>query len=129
MESVTGHSVGDGLIVLALAGTVIAYWYFRHVERQRRLEVLHQERLAAMERGIPLPELPLDSPPLPRLHDPRTVLIHGVVWSALSLGGILAAYLSGAQWRGQDLWPLALPTLFLGVGLLLYNALASHATR
>lgn len=128
MESVTGHSVGDGLIVLALAGTVIAYWYFRHVERQRRLEVVHQERLAAMERGIPLPELPLDPAPMPQ-QDPRAVLIHGVVWAALGLGGMLAAHLVDAQWDGRVLWPLLLPPFFLGVGLLLYYALASHRSR
>jgi hypothetical protein len=33
-----GHTVGDGLIVLALAAAGIAYMYFKHRERQRRLE-------------------------------------------------------------------------------------------
>jgi len=28
-----GHSVGDGLIMAALAGALVAYLYFRHVER------------------------------------------------------------------------------------------------
>ena len=55
-----GHSVGDGLIMAALAGALVAYFYFRHVERRRRLEIIHQERVAAMDNGIPLPELPLD---------------------------------------------------------------------
>ncbi len=53
-----GHSVGDGLIVAALAAVAVAYLYFRHVGRQRRLEIVHQERLAAMENGIPVPGLP-----------------------------------------------------------------------
>ena len=46
-----GHSLGDGIIVAALAGALVAYLYFKHVERQRRLEIVHQERLAAMEKG------------------------------------------------------------------------------
>jgi hypothetical protein len=44
-----GHSVGDGIIVASLAAAIISYLYFKHVERKRRLEVVHQERLVAME--------------------------------------------------------------------------------
>ena len=57
--------LGDGLIVASLAAAFVAYCYFKHVERRRRLELVHQERLAAMDKGIPLPELPLDPPRLP----------------------------------------------------------------
>lgn len=126
MDTVAGHSLGDGIIVLALAGVVIAYWYFRHVEGRRRLEVIHQERLAAMEKGIPLPELPpLEPPAASRAQDPRVLLLHGLVWLALGLGGTIAVYLVDAQWNGRALWPLPLPTVFLGLGLVLYYALAS----
>ena len=124
-----GHSLGDGIIVLALAGVVIAYWYFRHVERQRRLELIHQERLAAMDKGIPLPELPIDPPPTPKVSDPRAVLIHGVVWTALGLGLMLGAYLALPTWNGRTVWPLLLPPVFLGLGLMLYYALASNRAR
>ena len=48
--------------VVALAAIAIAYLYFKHRERQRRLEVIHQERVAAMDKGIPLPELAIDPP-------------------------------------------------------------------
>ena len=57
-----GHSFGDGVIVAAIAAALVAYLYFQHVERRRRLEIVHQERLAAMDKGIPLPEFPLDPP-------------------------------------------------------------------
>jgi hypothetical protein len=59
----------------------VAYLYFKHVERRRRLEIVHQERLAAMEKGIPLPELPLDPPRVPKPPDPGAPLIHGMVWT------------------------------------------------
>ena len=81
-----GHTVGDGVIVTALAAAVVAYLYSRHIERRRRLEIVHQERLVAMEKGIPLPELPLDPPKVPTPPDPRATLIHGIVWSALGGG-------------------------------------------
>jgi hypothetical protein len=128
-ETDMGHSLGDGLIVLALAGALVAYWYFRHVERQRRLELAHQERLVAMEKGIPLLELPIDPPSAPRARDPHAVLIHGIVWLAFGVGGMGAAYLTMLRWNGQAIWPLLLPPVLLGVGLVLYFVLASNRTR
>ncbi len=124
-----GHSVGDGMIVFALAAAVVAYLYFKHVERQRRLEVVHQERLVAMEKGIPLPELPLDPPSVPKPPDPRATLIHGLVWSALGFGAVVALLLMGPLPNAMVLWPLPLPLLFLGIGLILYYALASDRPR
>ena len=124
-----GHTVGDGIIVAALAAALVAYLYFRHIERQRRLEIVHQERLAAMERGIPLPELPLDPPRVPTPPDPRAPLIHGIVWSALGGGGMLALRLIGWQPNALVLWPLPLPIALLGIGLILYYALASERAR
>jgi Domain of unknown function (DUF6249) len=123
-----GHSLGDALIVAALAAAVVAYLYFKHVERRRRLEIVHQERLAAMEKGIPLPELPLDPPRVPKPPDPRETLLHGIVWTALGGGALLALQLIVPQ-ANTALWPLALPLLFLGVGLILYYALASDRAR
>jgi len=84
-----GHSIGDGIIVVALAAALVAWLYFRHMERRRRLEIIHQERMAAMDKGIPLPELPLDPPRVPRPRDPREPLVHGIVWTALG-GGVVA---------------------------------------
>ena len=124
-----GHTVGDGIIVATLAAAFVAYLYFRHIGRQRRLEIVHQERLAAMEKGIPLPEFPLDPPRVPTQPDPRAPLIHGIVWSALGGGAMLALRLIGPQPNAPVLWPLPLPIAFLGIGLMLYYALASNRTR
>jgi hypothetical protein len=124
-----GHSFGDGIIVAALAAAFVAYLYFRHVERQRRLEIVHEERLAAMEKGIPLPELPLDPPRVRKPPDPRAPLIHGIVWSALGGGAMLALRWIGPQPNAPVLWPLPLPLALLGIGLMLYYALASDRAR
>jgi hypothetical protein len=122
-----GYSIGDGIIVASLAAAFVAYLYFKHVERRRRLELVHQERLAAMEKGIPLPELPLDPLKVPQPPDPRAPLIHGIVWSALGVGAM--ATLRLLRPLPDGLWPLPLPMLFLGIGLLLYYALASERAR
>jgi hypothetical protein len=127
-----GHSIGDAIIVVAIAGAIFGYYYLKSRERQRRLEVIHQERLAAMDKGIPLPELPLDPLKVPKAPDPRAVLIHGIVWTALGGGAMLALRLMGSTgpWpNAHVMWPLPLPLLLLGIGLMLYYALASQRPR
>jgi hypothetical protein len=124
-----GNSVGDSIIVAALASAFVAYLHFRHSGRQRRLEIVHQERLAAMEKGIPLPEFPLDPPRVRTPPDPRAPLLHGIVWSALGGGAMLALRLIGPQPNAPVLWPLPLPLALLGIGLMLYYALASDRAR
>lgn len=124
-----GHSLGDGVIVAALAAAVVAYLYFRHQSRLRRLEIIHQERLAAMDKGIPLPELPLDPATVPTPPDPRAPLLHGIVWTALGTGGVAALLVVGTQPGAPMIWPLPLPLAFLGVGLILYYVLASDRRR
>ncbi len=124
-----GHSVGDGIIVAALAAAVVAYLYFKHVERRRRLELVHQERLAAMEKDIPLPELPIDPPRVQTPPHPQALLIHGMAWLALGGGGMLALALVGPWPNGPALWPLPLPLALLGLGFVLYYALASDRAR
>jgi len=131
METGMGHTLGDAYIVAALAAAFVAWLFIRHVERQRRLEIVHKERLIAMDKGIPLPELPLDvatgrTPP-----DPRAPLLHGIVWTALGIGGIAALLLFGKlpSYGGHEIWPLPIPLLFLGIGLILYYVLASRRAR
>src|SRR4051812_20975160 len=117
VETGMGHTLGDAYIVIALAAVWVAYLYFRHTERKRRLEIIHQGRLAAMDKGIPLPELPLDPAKLPKGPDRRTILIHGISWTAMGLGGVVALAVIGPLPNGVTVWPLALPLLFLGAGL------------
>ena len=122
-------TLADALMAAAVAAVWIAYLYFQHVERKRRLEIIHQERLAAMDKGIPLPELPLDTTKVTSGPDPRNILIHGIAWTAMGLGGTVALLVIGPLPNGTTIWPLALPLLFLGIGLILYYALASDRSR
>lgn len=118
---IEGHSIGDGIIVAALAGAFIAYLYFKHVDQQRRLEIVHAERLVAMDKGIPLPELPLHPVTLPQPPDPRSALVHGVVWTSLGTGAMIAFWLvTRGTANAAKVWPLPLPVVLLGLGLMLY---------
>jgi hypothetical protein len=117
-----GHSIGDGIIVAALAAALIGYLYFKHRERLRRLEVLHNERLAAMDKGIPLPELPIDLPAAAKPPSPDVLPILGII--LLTLGG--SAMIVLALSNQPQYWPMPMPFMLMGLGLLLFHLLAGR---
>ncbi len=84
-------TIGDGIEALALAGGIVGYLFVAHRSRQKKLEVIHEERMAAMEKGIPLPEFPLEQPRRP---DPTVVPILGMVLFTLSLGAMIVLALN-----------------------------------
>jgi hypothetical protein len=122
------YSVGDGLVVLGLAAGVVGYIYVKHQSRSRRLEIIHQERLVAMEKGIPLPEFPLEPPRNPHVPDPTVLPILGTVLLSLSVGTMIVLYrtLEAAE---HGFWVSPLPLAFLGVGLLTFHFLKRDPSR
>ena len=54
------QTIGDGMVALALAAGIVGYVYVNRQSRLKRLEMIHKERLVAMEKGIPLAEFPLE---------------------------------------------------------------------
>jgi len=123
------YTVGDGMVTLALAAGVVGYVYVRHQSRRQRLEMIHQERLVAMEKGIPLPEFPLEPAGNPRVPDPTNVIpILGTVLLSLSVGAMIVLYrtLEAAE---HGFWVSPLPFAFLGVGLLAFHFLNRDAGR
>ncbi|HSM76897.1 MAG TPA: hypothetical protein VLT57_04705, partial [Bryobacteraceae bacterium] len=87
------YTIGDGMVALALAGGIVGYLYLKHQTRQKRLEIIHQERMSAMEKGIPLPEFPLEPAQESRGGDPEAVIpILGTVLSTLSVGAMIVLY-------------------------------------
>ena len=87
-------------------------------KRRRLIELVHAERLAAIERGMEVPTLPIEilgSPPVS-----RSTLLPGLVW--LFVGLALTAGLHGlrgyAGAEGLSIWGLV-PTA-VGVAYLIY---------
>jgi len=111
------YSIGDGLVTLALAGGIVGYYYVIHRTRQKRMEIIHQERLAAMDKGIPLPELPLEPSEERRAPDPRVLPILGTVLLTLAAGAMIALNLS-LPGTSHSFWVAPLPIAFLGAGLI-----------
>ena len=122
------YTVGDGMVALALAAGVVGYVYVKHQSRRKWLEIIHQERLVAMEKGIPLPEFPLEPARNPRVPDPNVLPILGTVLLSLSVGAMIVLYrtLESAE---HAFWVSPLPFAFLGVGLLVFHFLKRDAGR
>ena len=121
------YSIGDGMVALALAGGIVGYLYIKHQSQQRRMEIVHQERMAAMDKGIPLPELPLEPSQESRRPDPDVLPILGTVLLTLSLGTMVV--LSKDAAAAHRFWVAPLPFAFLGVGLIALHFLKGKAGR
>ena len=123
------YSIGDGLVALALAGGIVGYLYLKHQARRSRIEIIHQERMAAMEKGIPLPEFPLEPAQERHRTDPDNVIpILGTVLSSLSVGAMIALYLNLPA-PSHSMWIAPLPFAFLGVGLIAFHFLNGETGR
>ena len=122
------YTIGDGMVALALAGGIVGYRYVTQRSRQKRMEIIHQERMAAMDKGIPSPEFPLEPARERRPPDPNVLPIMGTVLFSLSVGAMIMLYLNlPAASRGD--WVFPLPLAFLGVGLIAFHFLKGEPRR
>jgi hypothetical protein len=122
------YTIGDGMVALALAGGIVGYLYVTHRTRQQRIDIIHQERMAAMEKGIPLPEFPLEPAQEHHPPGPYVLPILGTVLLSLSAGAMIMLYLilPAASLR---FWVTPLPFAFLGVGLIAFYFLKAETGR
>ena len=115
-------------MMLALAAGVVGYVYVKQQSHRKRLEIIHQERLLAIEKGIPLPEFPLEPARDPCVSDQTVLPILGTVLFSLSVGTMIVLYrtLDAAQ---HEFWVSPLPFAFLGVGLFAFHFMKRDAGR
>lgn len=132
------------LIILWILGLgALAVWreHLRRRHEERLREMVHRERMLALERQVPLPEL-LDLQERAQERAPGTepgvdllgwrprqpALGCGIVAVTLG-GGIAAAFaLSGLE-ELRAIWPLGLIPLLIGIGFLLVHLLERRAGR
>jgi len=96
----------------------IIYLVLNYRKRLRLIELVHAERLAAIERGMEVPALPVEilgSPPVS-----RSTLLPGLVWLFVGLALIAGLHGIGAYAGvgGLSIWGLV-PTA-VGVAYLIY---------
>jgi hypothetical protein len=101
----------------------VFFGYLDHRTKRRRLEMLHEERLIALEKGVPLPELPEFGPPpkpvSPRVDHPNAGAITGIVLLCAGLGGMGALIFSHVE-NLHKYWSTPLPLALVGYGLFNY---------
>jgi hypothetical protein len=116
------------MVALALAGGIIGYLYMKHRSRQQRIELVHRERMAAMEKGIPLPEFPSEPERGRRPPDPDILPIMGTVFLSLSVGAMIVLYRMLPA-PSHSVWVSPLPLAFLGAGLIAFHFLKGEPGR
>lgn len=93
----------------------IVYISLNYRKRKRLMELSHAERMAAIERGMEVPPLPLeliDGQSRKR----RSSLLPGLVWFFIGLAMVAGYMLGGDLGDGDDL-PVVFGLVPLGIGL------------
>lgn len=112
------NTIGDGMAALALAGGIVGYVYIKFLTWKRKTDVIHEERMAAMEKGIPLPEFPSENKQ-PKYGERLVLPLLGLVLSTLAVGTMIVLYFMTST--PQPFWLTPLPFAFLGVGFLAFH--------
>ena len=115
--------------IFACAVVLIVIWHLRNKRRLETERLIHEERMKAMEKGVPLPEFPqlseearmqqFDKVFTPPNINPRWPLGVGALCVFGGMGFVVAMMLSGDS-ELQKLWSMGLMGVFFGVGLFLY---------
>lgn len=118
-------TIGDGMVAIALAGGIVSYLFIKYASRQKRMDIIHQERMAALEKGVPLPEFPLDlMQEKPDRAEPPVLPILGIILSTLSIGAMIVLYLTMPP-ASHVWWIAPLPLAFMGIGLIMFHMLGT----
>ena len=73
--------------------SVLAFVGFRQWLRHQQRAMVHRERLAALEKGADLPAWPDESPSRFDFGLDSILLLSGLIWLAVGLGGMFAAWI------------------------------------
>jgi hypothetical protein len=106
---------------------LVVIWQLRSLRKERMIERIHKERVIAMEKGIPLPEMPdYEEKPgaISRAWsgirvNPRWPLGAGALLIMAGFGTTVALILSKEDYHNR-VWSFGLIGVFVGVGLWLH---------
>ena len=99
-----------------VVASILAFVGFRQWLRHQQRGMVHRERLAALEKGADLPAWPDEAPSRFDFGLDSVLLLSGLIWLAIGLGGMLAAYIIVAQPQVQRI-PDAVPPHIALIGL------------
>ena len=120
VKELMGMSIGFVAVVMGIGIGMLAIWT-EHKKRITLMQLCHQERMAALEKGLELPPFPQEEAEAPEV--PGSGLKGGLIWLALGIG--LGLFL-GFQEK-PDIHPaLSAIPVALGVAYLLYYAIVGR---
>jgi hypothetical protein len=96
--------------------SVLAYIGFRQWLRHQQRGMVHRERLAALDKGADLPPWPDDTPARFDFGVDSLLLLSGLIWLAIGLGGMFAAFVIVSHPMVQRI-PEAVPPSIALIGL------------
>ena len=127
------------IILLFLIACIVGFGfskrYLAEKSRMKRREIAHQERIVAMEKGIPLDQIGYENevndetaiqPRTPRtavVWVRLTALCIGLVFLALGIGTSVSLALVGDP-EANQMWALGIIPGLVGIGLLLFYGLS-----
>jgi len=127
---------GTATIAIVAVIAVVALTAMRISRAEARRRLLHQERMAAIEKGVPLPEdIDIETSAAPKTAG-REPALHGTILTALGLGMLASSRLvprTGLPNEIQEVvsflevW--AYPATFIGIGLLVFAFFSRRASR
>ena len=110
---------------LALA-VILAFIGYRQWLRHQQRVLIHKERLTAIEKGADLPPWP--EAPRPGIGVRELLLLSGLIWLALGVGGLIAAFAIVPQLQNlpepppHNLGLVGIPVALIGVAHLIVYA-------
>lgn len=128
------YSALGAVWVFGFAAVLLVAWHLRGKRRLEKLNLIHEERMKAMEKGIPLPEFPeldggdsvigraLATNIEARPWNPRWPLGVGALLITGGIGVSVALRLSEWDFH-NELWAFGLIGVFLGIGMFLFYGL------
>ena len=96
--------------------SVLAFVGFRQWLRHQQRAMVHRERLAALEKGADLPAWPDEAASRFDFGLDSFLLLSGLIWLAIGLGGMVAAFVIVSQPQIQRI-PEAPPSYIALIGL------------
>ena len=115
--------------VFACAAVLIVVWNLRSKRKMEQMTLIHQERMKAIEKDVPLPEFPdlseeakmqqFDRIFTPPKLNPRWPIGIGAL-IAMAGAGYTVAMLLSSDSEAEKIWSMGLIGIFVGFGFILY---------
>lgn len=111
--------------VFGCATILVVIWHLRSKRNIEKMQIAHEERMKAMEKGVPLPEFPELKEGQSRIEitpmklNPRWPLGVGALCVFAGVGYTVAMLLSGDN-ELFKLWSMGMIGVFFGFGLMLF---------